>query len=213
MSEGRSIDVGKLDAYKNMSNAQIGDVIYRNMNDPNKLTEGLFFALRKEVEEIKPRIPEHVFVNVFLPFFAKLPSADPRVNLGTWVNYLSRFVDQKAHLAEVIIVDENGTELYTVPPVASARLMNPTDKEGGSRLYHMIQLAARRKDINPAKADQVLQEVVNYFDFKSPFMSEIAKQYEERWIKIFQRYSILPENLNTLIQNKPTDDGNDIFEF
>ena len=180
--------------------------IYRDMNDPNEIVKHLFHALKDEQRQVQPRIPEHVFVNLFLPFFAGLDTADPRVSLGTWVNYIGGYT------LEAVVVDNKGEELFTVPAMATARTLNPMSHEAGRKLYHTINLAAMRKNTQAVKSDQLLKGIKDRFDFVSEEQDQIRQENQERWIGIYKRYGLWEKDSGET-QEQQKDEGFDIFEF
>lgn len=140
--------------------------------------------IKSEMQAVRPKVPEHVFVNLFLPFFANLPNKNPKVNLGVWTAYI------KHPNMEVDVVDDNDNALFSVPPIMSPKLLNPMSHEAGRSLQHSLYLAAIRQDRDPKKAQEVFDGILKRFDFVAGDRDEKLEAYRKRWVAIFERYGI-----------------------
>jgi hypothetical protein len=79
-------------------------------------------------------MPERVFVNIWLPFFADEKPLRPelKVDFTHWVNFVG------SPYKSVQVVDADGKELFLVPPLFDRSLINPTGRQGNGSIMDVV---------------------------------------------------------------------------
>lgn len=145
-------------------------------------------------------IPENVFKNVWLPFFAGICN-HYNVNLNMWLSIA------KNPYNEVKVVDDvTGVELYRVPAYLSNQGLQPTRSHRGEQttygLVNAIKIASTMANNSPAQAQEFAvrsleQHIANMETTNVDVLGTIR-----RWNEIFMRYGLPP-----VFNLEPTEPG------
>lgn len=131
------------------------------------------------------KLPESIFVNVFLPYFRG--DEDFKENptlLGNW------YAIAGSHVSEVLIVDAEGKALYKVPPYINNRAIDPThNQERKEMSLHDIDGSAEAMSRNIPIVGRNFREQ-KWAEKILDMTANGAKpdDYLYRWAEIFARY-------------------------
>lgn len=174
--------------------------------------------------ESRVTMPEVIFVDVFLPFFAG--DENPKykdVSLVTWLNAISRPqmddlpVNAKPVnklFQEVDVTDNAGRVLFTVPAGLDADGITPTTQtEGLPGMTHLVKTYKLYLNNSQAQADNYLNAELS----RRPLIHQVPENVAKNltvWNGIFKRYNrpemyVGPEAM----ENKPASDVIEIEEF
>lgn len=173
--------------------------------------------IAREIETIKAqvsqtsvgaRLPERIFVNVFLPFFAGEHEAMLYdVDLNTWLNVAG------SPFSEVeIINDSTGKTLFSVPAIYDREAVNAVNTEGPS-IAHIVASSNQLSNVHPSQGEAFLNRALTG---RAMVMSVPAnvRAHAGRWNEIFKRYNrpaMVAMDVNPTEQ-QAADDGPD-FDF
>lgn len=133
------------------------------------------------------RIPESLFVEWYLPYFAGQLETDIENEraLASWMQVA------KNQFGEVIVFDDRTNEdLFRVPAMASTRVFNPVGSNNVRALADIITLASQKTHISPAQGQEYLQNsLLKKFDSMLD-KKHIHSEQEAVWRSIFQRYNV-----------------------
>jgi hypothetical protein len=150
-------------------------------------TEDLFNAMI--VEGTNNVLPEHIFTQYFLPYFAgKLPITKETTVMVDWVSVAG------SPVAEVDIIDGNRNVLYTVPSLFDTKMINPSrsaDEESLGQIYGLYSLKTNNL---PIIADRYLN---NALDEKTDVLIDSSLAKDTRWDDILTRYDMQPIDAKT----------------
>lgn len=143
-------------------------------------------------EQSRPRLPENIFVEVFLPFFAG--TGNPHnATVDLW-NTISN-----GPFNSVDIVNPTGEVLFVVPALHDRDAISPATKSlGENSVQNMITTAEQMKRISPMDADRYLSHGLSNMLDKLQGKHHVIANLKE-WNKIFTRYG-LPALLQALGQ-------------
>lgn len=143
----------------------------------------------KPAQEVA-KLPENVFVNVFLPYFRgdKKFSEHPNL-LGNWYAIAGSIG------SEVAIIDGKGQELYRVPPYVNTRGIDPThnSKRQDMSFYDIDGISEGLARARPMEAMRFRAEK---WDDKMDALTAGAPDPASilgRWAEIFKRYDTLTQ--------------------
>lgn len=151
------------------------------------------------------QLPEHVFVNNFLPYFSGQVKEDKNLPVTTtWIAIAG------TPMNPVDIVDETGEVLYTVPPLMSSNFLRTNENLRGKSFNEIFTRARNQANRLPVLGDRVLAEEasqkLNKMDVK-PSIEEYSN-----WNNIYERYGIkTASKLTNKNNNKQNQD--DELEF
>lgn len=132
-------------------------------------------------DSLTPTIPEDVFVNVFLPFFANIGNPY-NINIDTWLGRVARS-ENKA----VAVLDKAGNVLYHVPPMHDISVVVPNTEKGS--VYSDVQYANQIAAISPADAEaHITGALLDKMSFRNIGVNGAANI--SAWVEIFKRYNI-----------------------
>jgi hypothetical protein len=128
-------------------------------------------------------LPEPVFVNSFLPFFAG-QTVTSDINVSTWVGIAGN------PYRSVNIVGANGEVLYTIPPLFDREALDPNKRQiGVSPMQHVMKTYEQFMQLSPQRArsylDQELAKRNLAVDARENIISNL-----HIWNAIFARYNL-----------------------
>lgn len=152
----------------------------RMASEINKITT----ALQSAEQDVRARLPERHFREIYLPMFAGDEKLLYDINLGHWVNFAGnpyRGVD---------IIDEKGNVLFTVPPVFDRDTINPTTANRRT-LFEVMETAQQYANIHPHQGLKYLDSELTGRALIMKVPANVAKDLDT-WNMIFQRYGRPP---------------------
>lgn len=152
----------------------------------------------KPYQEIT-RLPENVFVEVFLPFFSGEKNFDDEKDIIIkWVSIAGN------PTKEVHVVDEAGTILFTVPAIMDTTCIDYKNDAKGQPLGNIIANYELHKNQLPVVGKNYLDGTIDNRLRTLTKNSEVFLSNEKRWNDIFVKYgkvkdtSVKVDNTNHL---------------
>jgi len=163
--------------------------------------------VEKAAHEVRARLPERHFREIYLPMFAGDAKLNYPVDLNHWVNFAGN------PYREVDIINERGEVLYTVPPVLDRHSVNPMDgSETRTSIAHAISTAQQYGRIHPSQGVNYLNAELTERALIMKVPANVLKDLET-WNAIFQRYNRPPIIQAQAEQVKPVVRPDDDFDF
>lgn len=184
----------------------------------DKLTKQFTDAAEQEVREsidfhfdalvIKPnkeinKLPESIFVQVFLPFFCGEKSInDEKDILVKWVSIAG------SPTKEVQIIDDNGDDLFVVPALMDSTIIDIKNDSQGQTFLSIIANYELHKNQLPVVGENYLK---NSIDEKMKTLTKDSTAHESNeksWNEIFIRYNKIdgPDTDESADVNRLSDD-------
>jgi hypothetical protein len=128
------------------------------------------------------RMPEKMFVEIFLPMFMGDEKQHRLASPGAWASYAGNVY------REVIVFDQLGAELFRVPPlVAPAPIDVRTDRSQRRSMFDELATAQQHLSRHPQHGEQYMRDVFSRLS-NGGYNSTQVINYLERWNTIFKRY-------------------------
>ena len=128
-------------------------------------------------------LPEEVFVDVFLPFFAGEEKVDSQNNtVAKWISVAG------TPMAEVTIIDNNGDTLFSVPSIFDTSVIDVVKKDIRLGLKEIVANKEIHSRNIPAAGEKY---IVNALDQKANAIlrpSLVVEKNAARWNEILTRY-------------------------
>lgn len=147
------------------------------------------FTTLKEMErENIFRMPEPVFVMIFLPLFAGEEVKDKSITLERWCALVGN-----GGYSEVIIHDEKDREkeLFRVPPVKNQDFLRLAAAQEGRTFSQIMNMRQRYAEVHPNQGQAYFDQEVNKKDMFGLDPEKLRKEAEQ-WNMIFTRYGRAP---------------------
>ena len=142
-----------------------------------------------ENSEPLARLPEDVFVNVFLPFFAGEENIY-KVGLGNWETIASNGINGARGLyREVIIVDSNNEEIFRVPPIYDRTALKPIKISDTIALQSLFEKSQLLSMIKPSLGVKNNSNIFNALLSRMRVSETNSIEYLKRWNAIFLKYN------------------------
>jgi hypothetical protein len=181
----------------------------KQTGDSNIVTKRLIQIAEEDIK----RLPERVFVGVFLPVFAGDEQLHYNVNMETWLNYAG------SPYKSVHVVDRNDNILFTVPPLLNREAVNPVKPSDYKvPISSVVTTAGQIANQSPRQGLRYLTTELTKRALIMKVPGNVLKDLAI-WNSIFTRYGRLPIVELTADQkkiiNNTTDevDDTDDFEF
>lgn len=131
------------------------------------------------------QLPEHIFVQTFLPYFCGEKDINAGENLlGLWIGVAT------TPTSEVEIISSTGIPLFRVPALIDTSIINPVRSDdqaiGFSRIIALANEYSR--DI-PIVGENILVKNLAIKAKEIQSKSTVFTENEKRWIEIFTRYN------------------------
>lgn len=142
-------------------------------------------TLAKE-EKLLARIPERVFVHLYLPLFAGVAEEDRiRPDVITLTNWA---LNVGGYFRRAEIIDQNNQVLFTVPPLADHSQVGP-DGRGSNSVLQMLLNAELVGHRSPIDRDRYLSaQFGNITRDLTSVATPSSIQFAQEWNAIFKRY-------------------------
>jgi len=169
-------------------NVDLGGNLNRSTEEINAIRE----SLDRSEAETRARIPEAIFVRLWLPVFVEGQNkAYPQADLNMWANFAGN------EYREVDVIGQNGEVLYSVPPLfdrAGIKAITGKDRTRmpGGNILNVIRNAELRSRVSPKDGSNYLNA---HLKQRALFMADLppsVRQNLERWDAIFKRYGAPP---------------------
>lgn len=160
------------------------------------------------VKKENAHLPEQVFQQFFLPFFAgELDNANlkGRDVITDWISIAG------TPMSEVDIVDDNGQTIFAVPAIFDSNIIDHVNHKAGNSLKDIMAEYELRKAGVPAQANNFLNEALALKSQEISGDTSHTAVVTGRWDTILVRYGKQPLTA-AAASNKPTeiDPGDDV---
>lgn len=144
--------------------------------------EGMLAQLNNIADSNVSRMPEAMFVNVFLPMFMGDDVQHRLASPGAWASYAGNVY------REVIVFGANNEELFRVPPLVAPAPINVRSNSDQRRsLFDEMATAQQHLARYPQHGVQYMRDVYTRL-LSGGYNSTQVINYLERWNIIFKRY-------------------------
>lgn len=148
----------------------------------NESTDFFYSQLVTSIPHSK--LPEDIFVNYFLPYFAGQKSVKQIENhiFSQWVGVAG------SPTSEVDIIDSANRVLYSVPALFDTNIFQIATRDKGNSIADIMSEYDLKNNVLPVVANRYLNETLNRkFD---EIKQDPRQNGDQRWNQIFQRYNI-----------------------
>lgn len=160
------------------------------LENVNNSLEMSYNALVTSLAESVARLPEVIFTSRFLPFFTgQRPLADYPGLFTDWISIAG------APNREVAIIDNNGIELYRVPPLLNTEIVTLNRSGNFNEIFDQYELRSRQL---PVVGQRFLAEAMAAKSKQLTANTTHSSSRETAWLAIFARYGLTP---NTKVTN------------
>ncbi len=162
-------------------------IAQRNQYQLQRMTQnaqGLLNALETDIS----KLPEHIFVGFFLPYFCgETSTSDGRNAIAQWISVAG------SPGSEVSIVDGEGKELFRVPSLMDTEIFNAAARDPKNPrqvgFSAIVDLAMQYGRQLPARGTNFLAENLAKKRAEISTQSKVHTSNEKRWLEIFKRYN------------------------
>ncbi len=156
--------------------------------------ESFYRGLVLEPIENPAKLPEDIFVNVFLPYFRGDKNFNDSPNLlGEW------YAIAGSHVSEVQIIARDGSALYNVPPYINNKGVNPQHNQNRDEMsLHDIDGSAEAMSRNiPIMGKNFRERKMAEKIVDMTITGVNPNDYLARWKGIFERYAPVTTSTNS----------------
>lgn len=152
------------------------------VSEANTARDVIHHQLVENQDDVFNRLPEHVFVNYFLPFFIGHKTDKENPNwLMEWISIAG------SPAASIVIFDPKTKEkLFTVPPVLNT---NEVLSRSNLRFAEIVSSAQQHGTNIPIIGARFLFEALK--ERTQEILSSLSDPNLQAWINIFQRYNLI----------------------
>lgn len=168
---------------QDVSNSLEAQMYQQTMGQVSKDMGKVFNALCVENDPVLGRIPERIFRDYFLPYFAGEQSMEDTNIVAQWISIAG------TPSAEVRVIDDvTQEELYRVPPIMSTQFLDVQTRPNGQSMKEVLEQAALYRRNIPAQGDRYLE--MAYLDKAQVMLRDahLPEEYNQRWGEIMARY-------------------------
>ncbi|MGI9212589.1 MAG: hypothetical protein ACR2HF_08960 [Methylococcaceae bacterium] len=165
------------------SNSLETQMYQQTMGQVSKDMGKVFNALCVENDPVLGRIPERIFRDYFLPYFAGERSMEDTNIVAQWISVAG------TPSAEVRVIDDvTQEELYRVPPIMSTQFLDVQTRPNGQSMKEVLEQAALYRRNIPAQGERFLE--MAYGDKAQVMLrnARLPEEYNRRWGEIMVRY-------------------------
>lgn len=154
----------------------------------------------KPYQEIS-KLPENIFIEVFLPFFSGEKNfEDEKDILIKWISVAGN------PTKEVQVVDDVGQVLFTVPPIMDTTCIDYKNDSKGQAIGNIIANYELHKGQLPVVGQNYLNGTIDNRLRSLTKNSEVFEANEKRWNQIFVRYGKVKDSSIKETQNSDPSD-------
>lgn len=125
-------------------------------------------------------LPEHIFVQYFLPYFAGQPSSRPNI-LAEWISIAG------TPMSEVAIIDGGRNVMYYIPPVFDTSFI--AAKKSDTMTFGQMSDQANLLNNNlPVLSERFMVGAMDQKYREIAMPASVNQSNEQRWVDIFIRY-------------------------
>ena len=135
----------------------------------------------------RPRVPENVFVEAYLPFFFYGPERNPyNVSIDHWVSLAGSV------FREVDLIGPDGLIAYTVPPLCNRDIIHPIDREKNPDAPSIAQVINLAKKYDESSKIQAHNFMIANLSRAVNGMMDPSKinSVGPRWMELFKHYGL-----------------------
>lgn len=155
------------------------------------------------VEKTNSVLPENIFRDYFLPFFAGIrPFERNSPVISEWISIAG------TPMSEVDIIDGAGRVLYTVPSLFDTDFLSIARRDPGDSIADIYQQYDLRSNNLPQVANNYLNKALNTKLSKIKLTSNRANENLNRWNTILTRYGLNAVN-STVVNRHHNEDLTD----
>ncbi len=151
------------------------------------LIDKISAALAKDEEVNGPVIPESLFVQMFLPFFAGNRVVEADELPAKWIGLAG-----SPFTAVRVFHDVTREILYTVPPFFDEGAFQVSNRKNGN-INDMVKKVADLSLIHPNQGAAYFNKFINSLELLHDRKDESLRQMQA-WMEIFKRYDIIPKD-------------------
>lgn len=161
------------------------------------------FESMQIIEKERARLPEHIFVSYFLPFFIGQRQVDEKNNYpAQWISIAG------SPTSEVDIIDNSGNYLFTVPAFFNTKKNNPVGERGNLNFNALISAAELLKSRSPIESSNTVNQL--YQAKMAKYLNNhVDPEDAKKWKFIFDKYKIvsnIEEDKEEVNKQEPTED-------
>lgn len=168
-----------------------------NIHDSQSQLNDIYDALNTQIRQ---QVPENIFVNYFLRYFAGMtPISENNKIISEWISIAG------TPTSEVDIIDISGKVLYSVPSLYSTTCIDVNKSSQSSSIDAVYDEYALRNNNIPSAAQTFLNQALEQKLQDMSVTPDITDD-KRRWDDIFTRYNIKPKELQSQQQTEFDDD-------
>lgn len=158
------------------------------------------------IKDVNNKLPEEIFVGVFLPYFSgEVQSTHDNNLVANWISVAG------SPMASVDIIDNSGTKLYTVPPIMDTSIIDISNRNKTISFKDiLVQAEVNGRNIKGDGERFALKEFSEKAD--SIILSKEVSEKEAEWVAILSRYGKAANITKANTTNKTTDSIEEFFE-
>lgn len=154
------------------------------LNEASNVIDQLYSAAVEGASDVCARMPEPIFVQSFLPFFAGQVTRESRPDiLATWISIAG------SPTAKVIVVDQAGRELFSVPGVFDTSFLTLARGRRGTNYSDIVDHSNLLSNNIPKEGARYMTEALQD-KFQLLEKKNAISTNEQLWVNIFNRYNI-----------------------
>lgn len=165
------------------------ELIQNKLKTLTNVIDNISNLMSTQADEQIVRMPEGVFVKVFLPLFAGEEIAEPEKKYATFEQWraIASSTYLEGNFAPVHVVDHQNVVIFTVPPLFHRRAINPARDRNRHSIFDEIQYTNTLAAGNPIAATNYMMKYLTERGKKVQVTSDL-KPYLQAWNFIFKRY-------------------------
>lgn len=147
-------------------------------------------------QQISP-LPEHHFIETFLPYFCGEKSISDAPEIMQLWNGIAG-----SPAKEVLIIDNNGKPLFRVPPMNDTSVIDVENTKGGMGFHRIVKEWMKLNAMLPAYGKSFLNTHLTPRLAALVAESTVLNENEKRWLEIFARYDKMTEKQKETAQKQ-----------
>lgn len=157
-------------------------VIQQKKGELNQAMAVFHSSLVSNVQNNK--LPESVFVQLFLPYFSGTPFPDNRNVIAEWIGIAG------TPMSEVDIINDQGAVLYSVPSLFNTDMLQVANKKAGLAIGDIVDNYKLRDQHVRGSGERYLSHAIEEKLHTMLPEQPNKNPFTARWADIHQRYGI-----------------------